>query len=148
VGFKAAMKACGLRIHTSAVATGLCDRLIRGTRYALQRKRLANRSRISSWCRPLADSATEALACRAMVEGLQDEVRWPQRLVGRPAVSTTTETVGRIADRMLQIHGGYGYIKAYPVTAVPGRAHPAYLRRASQIMQLVIAKQLLKAAQH
>ncbi len=155
VGFKTAMKALDVaRIHMSAVATGLCDRLIdEGTRYALQRKQfgkpIADFQLVQAM---LADSATEALACRAMVEKVS-KMKSDGRNVTREAASCkyyTTETVGRIADRMLQIHGGYGYIKAYPVERLYRDVRILRIYEGtSQIMQLVIAKQLLKeAAQH
>ena len=55
--------------------------------------------------------------------------------------------MGRIADRMLQIHGGYGYIKAYPVERLYRDVRILRIYEGtSQIMQLLIARQLLKEA--
>ena len=152
IGFKTAMKSLDVaRIHMSAVATGLCDRLVdEGTRYALQRKQfgkpIADFQLIQAM---LADSSTEALACRALVEKVA-KMKESGRNVTRESASCkyfTTEAVGRIADRVLQIHGGYGFIKAYPVERLYRDVRILRIYEGtSQIMQLIIAKQLLKEA--
>jgi len=59
-----------------------------------------------------------------------------------------SETVWRIADRAVQVHGGYGYMRK---TAVERLFRDARLLRifegTSQIMQLVIAREALKEYQ-
>jgi acyl-CoA dehydrogenase len=57
----------------------------------------------------------------------------------------TTEALGRIADRVLQIHGGYGYIKEYPIERLfrDARLFRIY-EGTSQIQQLVVAREMLK----
>jgi acyl-CoA dehydrogenase len=150
VGFKTAMRSLDhARLHMSAVATGLSERLIdEGVRYACDRvqfgKPIAQFQLIQGM---LADCAAEALASRAMVERvarMRDE--------GRPVTKETacckyftTEALGRIADRVLQIHGGYGYIKEYPIERLFRDARLLRIYEGtSQIQQLVIARELLK----
>jgi acyl-CoA dehydrogenase len=59
----------------------------------------------------------------------------------------TTEMVGRVADRAVQIHGGAGYISEY---AVERFYRDVRLFRifegTTQIQQLIIARELLKEA--
>lgn len=150
VGFKTAMRSLDhARLHMSAVATGLSERLIdEGVRYASDRvqfgKPIAQFQLIQGM---LADCAAEALASRAMVERvarMRDE--------GRPVTKETacckyftTEALGRIADRVLQIHGGYGYIKEYPIERLFRDARLLRIYEGtSQIQQLIIAREMLK----
>lgn len=151
VGFKTAMKSLdSARLHMAAVATGLCERLIdEGLNYATQRKQfgqpIADFQLIQAL---LADCHTEALASRAMVEKvarMKDEGR---TVTGEAASCKyfSTEALGRIADRVLQIHGGYGYIKEYPVERLYRDARLLRIYEGtSQVMQLVIARQMLRA---
>jgi acyl-CoA dehydrogenase len=150
IGFKTAMRSLDhARLHMSAVATGLSERLIdEGVRYASDRvqfgKPIAQFQLIQGM---LADCAAEALASRAMVERvarMRDE--------GRPVTKETacckyftTEALGRIADRVLQIHGGYGYIKEYPIERLFRDARLLRIYEGtSQIQQLIIAREMLK----
>jgi acyl-CoA dehydrogenase len=150
VGFKTAMRSLDhARLHMSAVATGLSLRLIdEGVRYATERVQfgqpIAQFQLIQGM---LADCEAEALASRAMTEKvsrMKDE--------GLPVTKETacckyftTEALGRIADRVLQIHGGYGYIKEYPIERLfrDARLFRIY-EGTSQIQQLVIAREMLK----
>lgn len=150
VGFKTAMRSLDhARLHMSAVATGLSERLIdEGVRYASDRVQFGKPiSQFQLIQGMLADCAAEALASRAMVERvarMRDE--------GRPITKETacckyftTEALGRIADRVLQIHGGYGYIKEYPIERLFRDARLLRIYEGtSQIQQLVIARELLK----
>jgi acyl-CoA dehydrogenase len=150
VGFKTAMRSLDhARLHMSAVATGLSLRLIdEGVRYASERVQfgqpIAQFQLIQGM---LADCEAEALASRAMTEKvsrMKDE--------GLPVTKETacckyftTEALGRIADRVLQIHGGYGYIKEYPIERLFRDARLLRIYEGtSQIQQLVIAREMLK----
>jgi acyl-CoA dehydrogenase len=58
-----------------------------------------------------------------------------------------TEALGRIADRVLQIHGGYGYIKEYAIERLYRDARLLRIYEGtSQIQQLVIAREMLREA--
>jgi acyl-CoA dehydrogenase len=150
VGFKTAMRSLDhARLHMSAVATGLSLRIIdEGVRYASDRVQFGKAiSQFQLIQGMLADCEAEALASRAMIEKvsrMKDD--------GLPVTKETacckyftTEALGRIADRVLQIHGGYGYIKEYPIERLfrDARLFRIY-EGTSQIQQLVIAREMLK----
>jgi acyl-CoA dehydrogenase len=150
IGFKTAMRSLDhARLHMSAVATGLSERLIdEGVRYASDRVQFGKPiSQFQLIQGMLADCAAEALASRAMVERVAR-----MRDDGRPVTKETacckyftTEALGRIADRVLQIHGGYGYIKEYPIERLFRDARLLRIYEGtSQIQQLVIAREMLK----
>lgn len=150
VGFKTAMRSLDhARLHMSAVATGLSERLIdEGVRYASDRVQFGKPiSQFQLIQGMLADCAAEALASRAMVERVAR-----MRDGGLPVTKETacckyftTEALGRIADRVLQIHGGYGYIKEYPIERLFRDARLLRIYEGtSQIQQLIIAREMLK----
>ena len=57
----------------------------------------------------------------------------------------TTEMVGRVADRGVQVHGGSGYISEYKVERFYRDVRLLRLYEGTtQIQQLVIAKQMLR----
>jgi acyl-CoA dehydrogenase len=95
----------------------------------------------------LADCAAEALAARSMVEAVTREYVDGRRIIKQSACCKyfATEALGRIADRVLQIHGGYGYIKEYTVERLYRDARLLRIYEGtSQIQQLVIARELTK----
>lgn len=148
-GFRTAMKVLdGGRIHIGAVAVGLAQRLVEeATAYAKERKQfgepLAQFQLIQGM---LAESESERLAAKALVEAAA--IKADQSLdVRREAAAAklfATEACWRIADRAVQIHGGYGYMRE---TAVERLFRDARLLRlyegTSQIMQVVIARDML-----
>jgi alkylation response protein AidB-like acyl-CoA dehydrogenase len=97
----------------------------------------------------LADMATELTAARLLVHRaarLRDEGR-PFGTAASMAKLYASEAATRAALKAVQIHGGYGYTRAFPVER--------YLREAklceigegtSEIQRLIIARQLLKEA--
>jgi acyl-CoA dehydrogenase len=152
VGFKTAMRSLDhARLHMAAVATGLSRRLIdEGVRYASVRqqfgKPIAQFQLIQGM---LADCEAEALASRAMIERVAKMKDEKQDVTKETACCKyfTTEALGRIADRVLQIHGGYGYIKEYPVERLFRDARLLRIYEGtSQIQQLVIAREMLRQA--
>ena len=150
VGFKTAMKSLDhARIHMAAVATGLCERLLdEGVRYATQRKQfgkpIADFQLVQGM---LADSETEWLAARAMVEKVARDKDAGVRITKESACCKyfATEALGRIADRVLQVHGGYGYIKEYPIERLYRDARLLRIYEGtSQIQQLIVAREMIK----
>lgn len=95
----------------------------------------------------LADCEAEALASRSMVERvarMRDD-GWPVTKETACCKYFTTEALGRIADRVMQIHGGYGYIKEYPIERLFRDARLLRIYEGtSQIQQLIIAREMLK----
>lgn len=152
VGFKTAMKSLDhARLHMAALAAGLCRRLVdEGLNYAVQRRQfgqpIANFQLIQGM---LADCETETLAARTMVENVA-KMKDSGMVVTKETACCkyfTTEALGRIADRVLQIHGGYGYIKEYPIERLYRDVRLLRIfEGTSQIQQIVIAKQMIKQA--
>ncbi|HLS56746.1 MAG TPA: acyl-CoA dehydrogenase family protein [Zeimonas sp.] len=151
-GFRSAMKSLDhARLHMAAVATGVCERLIdEGRRYAMERKQfgkpIASFQLIQGM---LADSQAEAYAARAMVEKAARDKDAGRNVTMESACCKyfATEAAGRIADRMLQIHGGSGYIKEYPIERLYRDVRLLRIYEGtSQIQQLIIAREMLKQA--
>jgi acyl-CoA dehydrogenase len=149
-GFKNAMKSLDhARLHMAAVATGLCQRLLdEGVRYASERKQfgqpIANFQLIQGM---LADSQADAFAARAMVEKASRAKDSGKSTTKEAACCKyfATEAAGRIADRVLQIHGGNGYIKEYAIERLYRDVRLLRIYEgSSQIMQLIIARELLR----
>ncbi|WP_016834436.1 acyl-CoA dehydrogenase family protein, partial [Herbaspirillum lusitanum] len=56
-----------------------------------------------------------------------------------------TETAGKVADRVLQIFGGAGFMSDYPIERIYRDVRVMRIYEGtSQIQQLLIAKQMLK----
>ncbi len=151
-GFKTAMKTLDRgRLHISAIATGTGERLLQMMiGYATERKQfgqaIADFQLIQA---KLADSHTDAFASRCMVLDVArrcDSGETPTRDVAATKYFTT-EAVGRIADRAVQVYGGAGYIAEYGVERLyrDVRLFRIY-EGTSEFQQLVIAKQLIKGA--
>ncbi|HVZ45236.1 MAG TPA: acyl-CoA dehydrogenase family protein [Ramlibacter sp.] len=149
-GFKNAMKSLDhARLHMSGVATGLCQRLLdEGMRYATERKQfgkpIAQFQLIQAL---LADSQAEAYAARAMVERAARDMDSGKKITKEAACCKyfATEAAGRIADRMLQIHGGNGYIKEYPIERLYRDVRLLRIYEGtSQILQLITAREMLR----
>ena len=150
VGFKTAMRSLDhARLHMSAVATGLSLRIIdEGVRYASDRVQFGKAiSQFQLIQGMLADCEAEALASRAMIEKVSrmKDDGLPVTKESACCKYFTSEALGRIADRVLQIHGGYGYIKEYPIERLfrDARLFRIY-EGTSQIQQLVVAREMLK----
>lgn len=152
-GFKTAMKVLDRgRIHISAVALGMCDRLIdMSLRYALERKQFGQT--ISSFQliqALLADSKTEALAIEAMVERVAGKLDRGENVTLDAAALKyfSSEAVGRVADRAVQIFGGAGYMTEYKVERFYRDVRLLRIYEGtSQIQQVIIAREMMRAAQ-
>ena len=95
----------------------------------------------------LADSETERLAARALVEAaaMRADAGTNVRREAAAAKLFATEACWRIADRAVQIHGGYGYMRDYAVERLFRDARLLRLfEGTSQIMQVVIARDMLR----
>ncbi|KIC38262.1 acyl-CoA dehydrogenase family protein [Leisingera sp. ANG-M7] len=148
-GFRTAMKVLDNgRIEVAAQATGIARAALdAAVSYAKEREvggRPIGHYQGLQWM--LADSATELAAARAL--GLQAARK---RVTGERYSSESafaklfaSEAAWRIADRALQIHGGYGYTRDFPLER--------YLRDlrifriyegSSEIQRTIIARELL-----
>jgi acyl-CoA dehydrogenase len=149
-GFRIAMRVLDRgRLHIAAVCVGIAERLIRdAVGYASERKQfgkpIADFQLIQAM---IADSKTETLAARALVleaARLKDEGA-PITLEAAAAKYFASETVGRVADRAVQIFGGAGYVADYGIERLyrDVRLFRIY-EGTSQVQQLVIARETLK----
>lgn len=151
-GFKVAMQVLDRgRLHIASVCVGVAERLIADSlAYAMERqqfgKPIGEHQLIQAM---LADSKTEAYAAKAMV---LDAARLRDRgqsitLEAAAAKYYASEMVGRVADRAVQIFGGAGYVADYGIERFyrDVRIFRIY-EGTSQIQQIVIAREMMKAA--
>lgn len=149
-GFRIAMRVLDRgRLHIAAVCVGIAERLIADcVGYAADRRQfgkpLAEFQLIQAM---IADSKTETMAARALVleaAALKDRGE-PITLEAAAAKYFASETVGRVADRAVQIFGGAGYIADYGIERLyrDVRLFRIY-EGTSQIQQLVIAREVMK----
>lgn len=155
-GFKTAMKVLDRgRLHVSALACGMAQRILQESiAYALQRRQFGQRIGDFQLVQAmLADSQAELLAGWSMVQATA--LRYDARAAGRPDPDVgmhasctklfTTEMVGRVADRGVQIHGGAGYINEYKVERFYRDVRLLRLYEGTtQIQQLIIGKHLMR----
>ncbi|NEA42156.1 acyl-CoA dehydrogenase family protein [Streptomyces sp. SID11385] len=98
----------------------------------------------------LADMATELAAARALLHQAADALdnKDPQapQLIAM-AKRFATDTGFRIADRALQLHGGYGYLHEYGIEKIVRdlRVHQI-LEGSNEIMRVIVARGLTGAA--
>jgi acyl-CoA dehydrogenase len=115
VGFKTAMKTLNKqRLHLAALCTGPAIRLLEeAVKYARERKQfgqaIANFQLVQAM---LADCRTEIYAARSMIlETARKRDRGEDvALEASMCKYYASEMCGRVADRVVQIFGGYGYI--------------------------------------
>jgi len=149
-GFVTAMKVLDRgRLHISGVSVGVAERLIQDSlEYALQRKQfgkpIAEQQLIQGM---LADSQTETYAAKCMT------LETARKRDSGENVSTessacklfSTEMVGRVADRAVQIHGGAGYMSEYAVERFYRDVRLFRLYEGtSQIQQVIIARNMMR----
>ena len=157
-GFGTAMKVLDRgRLHVSALACGMAQRILNESlAYAQERRQFGQKIGDFQLIQAmLADSQAELLAGRAMVQAVAQ--RYDAKPMGQsdPEVSMqascaklfTTEMVGRVADRGVQIHGGAGYINEYKVERFYRDVRLLRLYEGTtQIQQLIIGKHLMRQA--
>ncbi|MCB2014474.1 MAG: acyl-CoA dehydrogenase family protein [Sphingobium sp.] len=96
----------------------------------------------------LADMATELEAARALLymaavkvtENAPDKTRFAAM-----AKRLATDTGSAVADRALQLHGGYGYLMDYPIERFwrDLRVH-SILEGTNQVMRMIVGRDMLK----
>jgi acyl-CoA dehydrogenase len=151
-GFKVAMESLTEgRLTVACSCIGTADRLLEmATTHALSRntfgKPLAERQAIQ-WM--LADSATELAAARALTYATILDVEAGKDAGSRPSMCKLlcSEMVGRVADRAVQIHGGMGVIRGFPVERFYRDVrHYRIGEGSSEIQRMLIARDLFKKA--
>jgi len=149
-GFKIAMGALdGGRIGIAAQALGIAQGALDASiAYAKERvqfgKPLAALQAIQ-WM--IADMATDIDAARLLVyrAAWKKDQGLPYGTAASMAKLFASETSTRVADRAIQIHGGYGYTESYPVERAYRDAKITELYEGtSEVQRLVIAGSLLR----
>lgn len=150
------------RLGIAAQALGVGEAALEhAVRYALEReqfgRRLADFDAIQA---KLADGATRLATARELTwatarqfEAERASASTPQTgarsLVARAAAAklAATEAAMFVADEAVQIFGGYGYMRDYPVEKLMRDAKGAEIYEGTnEIMRVVIAREMLRAA--
>jgi acyl-CoA dehydrogenase len=153
-GFRAAMKVLDRgRLSISASFTGFAQRICDDMAdYAVQRQQfgrpIADFQLIQAM---LADSTADLMAAKGMVLDSAAAADRGEDIALRAACCKmfTSEMLGRIADRNVQVHGGAGYVGDY---AAERHYRDARLSRiyegTTQIQQIIIARHTIAAARN
>ncbi len=137
------------RIGIAAQAVGLAQRALEeAVRYAKQREvfggKVANLQAIQVM---IADMATQVEAARLLTHraAVLKDTGQPFTAQASMAKLFASEAANKIAYQALQIHGGYGYSREFPVERLYRDARVLTLYEGtSEIQRLIIARQLLK----
>lgn len=149
-GFKIAMMALdGGRIGIASQAIGIATAALEeAVAYAKERKQFGQP--IASfqglqW--PLADSKTELDAARLLTL----RAAWLKesgQLFSKEAAMAklyASEAAGRVVDRCLQVHGGYGYVKEFPIERHYRDVRVTRIYEGtSEIQRVVVARSVLR----
>ena len=139
------------RIHIAALCVGLMQRLVdESARWAVTRRQsgrpIGDFQLVQGM---LADSQTDLMAGRGLViEAARAYQTGEDRRTGPSCAKYfASEAVSRVADRAVQIHGGAGYMRGVPAERLyrDARLFRIY-EGTSQIQQLIIAREVLRAA--
>ena len=139
----------GGRVSIAALGVGMAQGAYEAAlRYSKQRKQFGRPiSEFQSMQNKLADMATEIDAARLLTYRagwLLDQGRRNTREASM-AKLFSSEVAVRVANEAVQIHGGYGFIKDYPVEKFYRDVKLCTIGEGtSEIQRLVIARQLLR----
>lgn len=149
-GYKLALKVLSRgRLRVAALCIGIAERLISdGLGYAQTRAQFGNPiSEFQLTQAKLADSETELFAGRATVLAAARlaDAGFDIKREAACAKLFCSDVVGRIADRMLQIHGGPGYTSEHSIERFyrDVRLFRIY-EGTSEMQQLIIARDMIK----
>ncbi|GAB4372256.1 MAG: acyl-CoA dehydrogenase AcdA [Acidobacteriota bacterium] len=148
-GFKDAMKVLdGGRISIAALAVGTAaGALEHALRYAREREQFGRPiGSFQSIQNKLADMATEVDAARLLTQRAAFLKQLGRETTRESAMAKlyASEVAVRVANEAVQIFGGYGYVKDYPVEKYYRDAKLCTIGEGtSEIQRLVIARQLL-----
>ena len=149
-GFRTALGALDIgRVSLSAGAVGTSQHLLElGIAHAKRRKQFGQpiaANQAIQWM--LADSAVEIHAARLMVYDAAAKLDRGLRVSREAAMVKVyaSELANRVADRVLQIHGGMGYMKDSPVErAYRDTRILRIYEGTSEVQRMIIAEDLLK----
>ncbi|HYP07104.1 MAG TPA: acyl-CoA dehydrogenase [Bryobacteraceae bacterium] len=140
----------GGRISIAALSVGIAQGAYDAAlRYSKQRKQFGRPiSEFQAIQHKLADMATSLEAARLLTYRAGHMKDNGQRVTKESAMAKlfASEMAVRVCDEALQIHGGYGFIKDYPVEKFYRDVKLCTIGEGtSEIQRLVIARQLLKS---
>ena len=151
-GFKIAMKGLdGGRINIATCSIGAAQgALTQAQQYMQERKQFGKAiASFQALQFKLADMATELVAARQMVRLAASKLD-----AAAPDASTycamakrfATDAGFMVCNEALQLHGGYGYIREYPLERLmrDARVHQI-LEGTNEIMRVIIARRMLEA---
>ena len=151
-GFKIAMKGLdGGRINIATCSVGAAQGALQAAQQYLQDRRQFGKTLASFQALQfkLADMATELVAARQMVRlaaakldaGARDASTYCAM-----AKRFATDAGFTVVNEALQLHGGYGYIREYPLERLlrDARVHQI-LEGTNEIMRVIIARRMLEA---
>jgi len=150
-GFKFAMKGWdGGRINIASCSLGTAQAALNQAQaYMLERKQFGKTlASFQALQFKLADMLTELIAARQMVRLAAHKLdhKDPQATAYcAMAKRFATDVCFQICDEALQLHGGYGYIKEYPLErhVRDTRVH-RILEGTNEIMRLIISRKILQ----
>ncbi|HHK8565471.1 TPA: acyl-CoA dehydrogenase family protein [Vibrio parahaemolyticus] len=149
-GFKFAMLGLdGGRINIATCSVGTAQQALNEAKQYMTERKQFGRSlaQFQALQFKLADMATELVAARQMVRlaaAKLDGQHAEKSAYCAMAKRFATDVGFKVCDQALQIHGGYGYIKEYPVERHfrDVRVHQI-LEGTNEIMRLIISRRLL-----
>ncbi|EHJ9986532.1 acyl-CoA dehydrogenase family protein [Vibrio parahaemolyticus] len=149
-GFKFAMLGLdGGRINIATCSVGTAQQALNEAKQYMTERKQFGRSlaQFQALQFKLADMATELVAARQMVRlaaAKLDAQHAEKSAYCAMAKHFATDVGFKVCDQALQIHGGYGYIKEYPVERHfrDVRVHQI-LEGTNEIMRLIISRRLL-----
>ena len=150
-GFKIAMAGLdGGRINIGACSLGAAQTCLERTlRYMSERRQFGSAlSEFQALQFKVADMATELEAARLMIyraAGVFDAKADNATQAAAMAKCYATDAGFRIVNEALQLHGGYGYIREYPIERILRdlRVHQI-LEGTNEVMRLIVSRHLLK----
>lgn len=150
-GFKLAMSGLdGGRVNIAACSLGAAQACLSHSANYIQDRQQFNRplSSFQALQFKLADMATELVAARQMVrlaatkidEGHADKITYCAM-----AKRFATDIGFSVCNEAMQLHGGYGYLKEYPIERYQrdARVHQI-LEGTNEIMRVIVARRLLE----
>jgi alkylation response protein AidB-like acyl-CoA dehydrogenase len=149
-GFKIAMKALdGGRIGIAAQSVGVAQAAFdAAVKYAKKREQFGRPiSKFQGLRWMIADMATEIEAARQLMLSAAAMKDRGEKIIAQASMAKlfASEMVNRVTAKALQIHGGYGFIKDYPVERFyrDARVFTIY-EGTSEIQRVVISNHILK----
>jgi butyryl-CoA dehydrogenase len=148
-GFRTAMQVLDRgRVEVAALALGICQAAMTATLAWVKERRvdgkpLADRQGVQ-WM--VADMATEIEAARLLTyrAAALRQAGQPFARAAAMAKLVASETAGRVVDRALQLHGGYGYSRRLPLERLARDARILRIYEgASEVQRNIIARHVL-----